>query len=209
MKKILTSLALLLIGILCYGQSKGITPMHKIFQQLADSTIIIEYSSQSSNPPSYKIISKSNDTVNAFTYLPSDTTIKNFTKWPTGMPKVLGMVLSIHKTSFNTMPANINIFFSIVPLSSDTTKKMWGNITKFKPWQLVDDKSYPSCPPGKNYAVATDGLYSIMHLITKKEIKTLIFYDPKYYEEQCPGNTNRITIVAIGRLFYEKIPFKN
>jgi hypothetical protein len=210
MKILATSFALLICIYSCSGQTKGITPMHKFFQQFADSTIVIEYPTQSFEPPSYKIISKKSGILNCFSYNAIDSgLLKLYNRKLVRIPDTLRAFLQLKKNNFRNEPANINIFFNIVPLSSDTSKKIWENITKFKPWQLVDDKSYQSCPPGKNYAVATDGLYSIMHLITKKEIKTLIFYDPKYYEEQCPGNTNRIAIVAIGRLFYEKIPFKN
>ncbi|MCX2573883.1 hypothetical protein [Pedobacter sandarakinus] len=184
--------------------------MHKFFQQYADSTIVIEYPTQSFEPASYKIISNKSGILNCFSYNAIDSGLfKLYNRKLVRIPDTLRAFLQLQKNNFRNEPANINIFFNIVPLSSDTTKKMWDNITKFKPWQLVDDKSYPSCPPGKNYAVATDGLYSIMHLVTKKEIKTLIFYDPKYYEEQCSGNTNRIAIISIERLFYEKIPFKN
>ncbi|MDQ0964631.1 hypothetical protein QFZ20_000034 [Flavobacterium sp. W4I14] len=80
---------------------------------------------------------------------------------------------------------------------------MWLNISKFKPWQLLDDKSYPECS-----AVIMDGGHSIMHLITKKEIKTLIYYAPYYYEKQCPGNKNRQGIVGIERLFDKYIPLE-
>jgi len=54
---------------------------------------------------------------------------------------------------------------------------------QFKLWQLLDDKSYPKCSN-----IAIEAGYSIMHLITKKEIKTLIYHAPYYYKEQCPGN---------------------
>ncbi|MBT2561213.1 hypothetical protein J7E50_10260 [Pedobacter sp. ISL-68] len=203
MKILATSFALSICIYSFSGQAKGITPMHKIFQQFADSTIIIEYPSQSSDPPSYKIVSKSNDTINTFTYFPLDTTSKNFIKFHKSMPKVLGMVLSMHKTSFNTVPANVNIFFNFYKVNPDTAKKMWLNISKFKPWQLLDDKSYPECS-----AVIMDASYSIMHLITKKEIKTLIYYAPYYYEKQCPGNKNRQGITGIERLFDKYIPLK-
>jgi hypothetical protein len=208
MKILATSFVLLICIYSCSGQTKGITPMHKIFQQFADSTIIIEYANQSSDPPAYKIISKSNDTINTFTYYPLDTTTKKFLKWPTGMPKVLGMVLSINKTSFKTMPANINIFFDLYKINPDTAKNMWREISKFKTWELVDDKSYPVCPANSNYAVVLDDGYNIMHLITKKEIKTLVYYAPEYYEEQCPHNKNRQGIIGIERLFRRYIPFK-
>jgi len=205
MKILATSFALLICIYSCSGQTKGITPMHKFFEEFADSTIIIEYPTQSFEPPSYKIISKKSGILNCFSYNAIDSgLLKLYNRKLVRIPDTLRAFLQLKKNNFRNEPASINIFFNIVPLSSDTSKKMWLNISKFTPWQLLDDKSYPECS-----AVVMDASYSIMHLITKKEIKTLVYYAPYYYEEQCPGNTNRIAIISIERLFYEKIPFKN
>lgn len=187
---------------LSFGQDVKITPMHKFFQKYGDSTLIIEYPTDSFDPPSYKIVSNVNDTVNCFTYIPLDTTYLQFVKWPTGLPRILGAVLSLQKTSFNTMPADINIFFKMVKMPAEKAKTLWHEVAKNKPWQLLDDKAYPTCPPDKKYAIVMDDPYYILHLITKKEIKTLIYYAPSFYEnEACPGNKNRQGILKIYSLF--------
>ncbi|KQR69863.1 hypothetical protein ASF92_14275 [Pedobacter sp. Leaf176] len=59
--------------------TKGITLMHKFFQQYTDSTIILEYPPQS-NPPRYKIISKTDELISSYTYEPTDTTWKSISK---------------------------------------------------------------------------------------------------------------------------------
>lgn len=164
MKILATSFVLLICIYSCSGQTKGITPMHKIFQQFADSTIIIEYANQSSDPPSYKVISKKSGILNCFSYNAIDSgLLKLYNRKFVRIPDTLRAFLQLKKNNFRNEPASINIFFNIVAINPDTAKKMWLNISKFTPWQLLDDKSYPECS-----AVVMDASYSIMHLITKK-----------------------------------------
>jgi len=204
MKNLLIFFGLYFLMNLCLAQSKGVTPMHEFFQQYADSTIIIEYSNQSFEPPSYKIISKKSGILNCFYYKAIDSgLLKLYNRKLVQIPDTLRAFLQLKKNNFRNEPANINIFFNIVAINPDITKKIWLDISKFKPWQLLDDKSYPECS-----AVIMDANYSFMHLITKKEIKTLIYYAPEYYEKQCPGNKNRQGIIGIERLFSRYIPIK-
>ncbi|MCX2573881.1 hypothetical protein [Pedobacter sandarakinus] len=204
MKILATFFALSICIYSCSGQSKGVTPMHKFFQQYADSTIVIEYPTQSFEPASYKIISNKSGILNCFSYNAIDSGLfKLYNRKLVHIPDTLRAFLQLKKNNFRNEPASINIFFNIVPLSSDTSKKMWQEISKFTPWKLLDDKSYPECS-----AVIMDGGHSIMHLITKTEIKTLVYYAPYYYEKQCPGNKNRKGIVGIERLFDRYITFE-
>ncbi|RZL63307.1 MAG: hypothetical protein EOO93_07955 [Pedobacter sp.] len=203
--KILISCFLsLIIKCACHAQSKGVTPMHKFFQEFADSTIIMEYSTQSWEPPSYKIISKKSGILNCFTYTAIDSGLtKLYKRKVVKIPDTLRAFLQLKKNNFRNEPADVNIFFNVLDIDHDTSIRIWNDIMKFKPWQLLDDKSYPQCS-----AVAMDAGYSIMHLITKKEIKTLIYYAPYYYEEQCPGNKNRQGIVSIESIVRKYVPFR-
>ncbi|MCX2573885.1 hypothetical protein [Pedobacter sandarakinus] len=204
MKNLLFFLVLFFLTNFCFAQSKGVTPMHKFFQQYADSTIFIEYSTEGYDPPKYKVLTKTDDFANTFVYEAIDTTWYKISSIRKSTPIIFWNMLANKKILFKNLPADINIFFNIVPLPPDTTKKMWQEISKFTPWKLLDDKSYPECS-----AVIMDGGHSIMHLITKTEIKTLVYYAPYYYEEQCPGNKNRQGITGIERLFDRYITFKN
>jgi hypothetical protein len=46
-KIILIVLSLLVSVSMCFGQSEGIMPLHKFFQQYADSTLVMEYDDDS------------------------------------------------------------------------------------------------------------------------------------------------------------------
>lgn len=122
----------------CFGQdeliryTQGITPMHKFFQQYADSTIIREYRIEG-RPPMYRILTKTDNMVNSFCYEAMDTTWRNISSIRKYSPVILWNMLSAKKTLFQDIPADINIFFNIAPINSDTTKKMWADITKQNP----------------------------------------------------------------------------
>ncbi|KQR69862.1 hypothetical protein ASF92_14270 [Pedobacter sp. Leaf176] len=183
--------------------------MHKFLQDFADSTIVIEYPTQSYDSPAYKILSKTRGIVNCFVYQAIDSGLnKLYQRKTVQIPDTLRAFLQLKKNNFRNSLADINIFFNVLKVNADTAKKIWKDISKYKPWQMVDDKAYATCPPGTNYAVVLDDGYKIMHLVTKKEIKTLIYYAPEYYEEQCPGNKNRQAIISINSIFYKKIPFR-
>lgn len=114
-------------------QTLGITPMHKFFQQYADSTIIIEYWSDSYDGRTYSIISKTGVIVNTFTYAPIDSSWKNLMD-KKAFPVELWHQLFARKVMYKNRPADINIFFNLKPMPIDTAKKMWFDLTKLKPW---------------------------------------------------------------------------
>jgi hypothetical protein len=186
-----------------YTNTRGVTPMHKFFQQYADSTLIIESANLADGmPSSYTLVSKTDGFVNIFNYKTNDTTWYNLSKARKDFPIQLWHQLFGKKLMYKNQAADINIFFNYVQKPADTTKKMWQQIKDLNPWQLLDDKSYPTCPPDKLHAAVVDGPYYILHLVTKKEIKTLIYYDPSFYEkEACPGNKNRQAILKIYAIF--------
>ncbi|MDQ0964630.1 hypothetical protein QFZ20_000033 [Flavobacterium sp. W4I14] len=124
MKVLVTSFCIINMYLFCSGQTKGITPMHKFFQQYADSTIVIEYPTQSFEPPSYKIISKKTGILNCFSYNAIDSgLLKLYIRKPVQIPDTLRAFLQLKKTNFRNEPANINIFFNILAVNPDTAKK--------------------------------------------------------------------------------------
>ncbi|WP_421938289.1 hypothetical protein [Pedobacter sp.] len=195
-----------------FGQSKGrgVTPMHKFFQQYTDSTIIVEYSQVADGRPSfYRVISKTGDLVDAFKYEPVDSSYYSVFKLKRSMPVVLWNMFTAKRTGFKHNPADINIFFNHVHMGTDRTKKLWQEIISLKPWQLVDDYNYGTECKGIPAGITYDGGTWIMHLVTKKEIKTLYYLLPDYFEKQCPGNKNRQAAVRIEEIFNESYPAFN
>lgn len=184
MKKLLIFLFLFLFSWhFSFGQdylfryTQGITPMHKFFQQYADSTIIIEYANVPDGKPSiYKLISKTGNFVNTFSYNPADTTYYSLYKLKKSFPIILWNMIGIERSNFKNRPADINIFFIVIPIPPDIAKKQWLYIQKLSPWNVVDDSVFGRGCKGivDNY-INDGGSPEIIHLITKKEIKTLVF----------------------------------
>lgn len=212
MKKIRTILLLIIFPFLSFSQSKGvgITPMHKFFQQSTDSTIIIEYSHIADSRPSfYRVLSKTGDLVQAFKYEPVDTSYYFFGRLRASMPVVLWNKFLAERAAFLRSPASINIFFNYIQMDAVQTKKLWREIMSLKPWKLVDDYTYGAECKGIPAGVTIEGGTWIIHLITKKEIKTLYYLLPEYFEKQCPGNKNRQAVVKIEEIFKRSYPLFN
>ncbi|MDQ1142927.1 hypothetical protein [Pedobacter agri] len=202
----------LVLPLISFGQSRGlgISPMHRFFQHYTDSTIVIEYSRLADGRPSfYRLLSKTGDFVNAFKYEPIDSSYYSVFKLKKSMPAVLWNMFLAKRTGFKNNAADINIFFNYVQIDSQRTKKLWREILSFKPWQLVDDETYGAECVGKPAGTTYHNGTWIIHLVTKKEIKTLCYLLPEYFEKQCPGNKNRQAAVQIERLFNEYYPTFN
>lgn len=191
-----------------FGHSKGggITPMHKFFQKYTDSTIIVEYGNLSYGPSYYRILTKTGDFINAFKYEPLDTTYYPIFKLKKDMPVVLWNLFTGKRNEFRHTPADINIFFNPVQLEPKQTKKIWQELITLKPWKLIDDYTYGARCKGVQETITMDSGPWIIHLITKKEIKTLYYLAPEYFEKLCPGNKNRQAAIRIEALFNEWYP---
>ncbi len=188
--------------------SKGVTPMHKFFQQYADSTIIIEYANvPDGKPSSYQLISKTGSFVNTFNYKPLDTAYYPLYKLKNMFPVILWNMIGVERSNFKNRPADINIFFNLINLKPDTAKKIWNEISMYKPWQIVDDRVFGhGCKNIVDNFLNDGGSPAIIHLITKKEIKTLIFWNPEYYEKLCPGNNSRKVAIKIEEIIDRYFP---
>lgn len=208
MNKIILIVFLLLVSVsMGFGQSKGIMPLHKFFQQYADSTIVMEYDNDSYDNNAYLIISKTEKFVNCFKYDAVDPTteISNRDK---EFPKMLWAQIISRKMGFRSNPPDINVFFGVVHVDSAKAANLWKEMQGANPWQLKDDQSIAENNKDfpESRAIIMDGGYSILHLITKSKIETLNFYAPYFYEERYPGNKNRQSIIKINRLFLENYP---
>lgn len=173
--------------------------MHTFFQKYADSTIVLEYNTQSYDPNYYFILTKTGDTVNSFRYLAK-------MKFEQGlMPKVLKIIISMEKYKNFDTPAAFNSYFNLVNLNQDTLKTIWSRATRLNAWKIVEDNSTLICINNKRVSV-TDCGDLMIHLITKEKIKTLVFNCPWADEEYCPGNYNRIGAIAVDKLFRNYFP---
>jgi hypothetical protein len=196
MRKVISTIAIIIF--LCNqatAQSKGVTPLHTFFQKNADSTIIIEYATETYDPHSYNIITKTGDTVNAFKY----NAVQKYTK--TTIPKKLSIMISLEKFKYWDVAADINQYFNLVDLDQDTLKTFWHTAQKLDIWNKVDDKHYKLCPDHVKFAITAHSGGIIIHLVTKDNIKTLFYEHPWYFEEQCPGNINRIAAIKLYEVF--------
>ncbi|SMC88516.1 hypothetical protein [Pedobacter africanus] len=186
-----------------HGQSYGITDLHKFMQLNADTTFILEYQSGWLLPPQYWLVSKKGDTTTAYIYdLPP--------KYNVLMPKSIRSAI-YRSNGFNpSRKIEINQFFRPVPTPAKYKGKIWDILMKEEPWQIPDDKvDGTRCPPNKNRVEIEDGGSVNLYLITAKEIKTLSFYAPHFYEEKCPGRKGRQSIIRIDKLFrdlFERFP---
>jgi len=192
--------SLLVVAVESSAQSKGITPMHTFFQKYADSTIILEYNTDSYDPNYYFILTKTGDTVNSFRYLAK-------MKFEQGLiPKDMKIIISMEKYRNYNDPATINSYFSVVNLNQDTLKTIWSRAIKLNAWKIVEDNSPPICPDNKRVPVILDCGDLMIQLITKERIKNFVFNCPLEDENYCPGNYNRMGAIGIEKLFRGYFP---
>ncbi|WP_156166648.1 hypothetical protein [Pedobacter sp. BMA] len=182
--------------------------MHLFFKQYADSTIILEFPKYEDDPAVYQVLSKDKGFVNGFKYQPIDTTYRNVSNRSKSMAPEFFAQLSARKMLYKLRPADINIFFKMTQTKTDSLKNLWQSITKMQLWRMQDDRDYPACSEGSTFATVTDGGYIIIHLITRDKIKTLFYYAPEFYEEQCPGNEHRKNALNLAVLFEKYIPLE-
>lgn len=185
------------------AQSYGITDLHKFMQAHADTTFILTYESGWLLPPKYLLLSKKGDTTTAYIYeVPYKTDIL--------MPNAIR--LALYKVNgFNPIDKiEVNKFFRAFRMPVKYKGKIWNMLMEEKPWQIPDDKvdGY-GCPPGKNGSEIFDGGTTKLYLITSKEIKTLSFYAPDFYEKECPGRKGRQSILRIDRLLGDLFSMNN
>ena len=184
----------------CFSQSKGVTPLHTFFQKNADSTIVLEYSTDGYDPNYYFVLTKTGDTINAFRYLAK----LNYEK--VKMPKMLKTIISLEKYKGIDALATINQYFNVVDLSEDTLRLLWKEAGKLNTWKIIEDNSPVYCKNEKNVPSVTHCRDLIIQLITKDKIKLLNFNCPWIDEERCPGNFNRKGAIGLDALFRKYFP---
>jgi len=164
--------------------------MHLDLQKYADTTFILRISSIGTPAGSnFYILSKSGLLTNLYYY-------GNLTKGIT-MPKEIKGRLQYLSILKDTAKTAINAYFMPLYINSKDGALFWSEIVKIKPWQ-IDDVDGGKCEKmNKIY----DGVAVTFFTITKNEIKSILFFNPKSLEESCKGNKNRMDILAIETLF--------
>lgn len=197
--------------------SQSTHPADSLFtklQQYTDSTMVLEYTSNWIGPPSLYILSKKNDTLNAYTY-------RNIFL----DRKIRGEMIPGIRREMNPDDAykimitkpDINEFFHFYPIEKKAIHKFWAKLHKIAPWSLTDDSVNGfGCPPRKPEITKAgdtifrdeniyDGGGMRLYLITKEQIKMLDYYAPDFYIRICPGRKDREGILKIGKIFKEYI----
>lgn len=185
------------------AQSYGMTDLHKFMQVHADTTFMLTHESGWLLPPKYWLISKKGDTTTAYIY---EVPFKTNILMPNSIRRTLNKI-----NGFNPMDKiEVNKFFRAFVTPAKYKGQIWKMLMNEKPWEIADDKvdGY-GCPPEKNGSEIFDGGTIKLYLITSKEIKTLSFYAPDYYEKECPGRKGRQSILRIDRLLGDLFSMNN
>lgn len=179
-------------------QLVGVTPMHEFLQENTDSTIVFHINANVTHIPEWFILSKKGDTLTAYHY-------HSFTAYDSRirLPQAVALKLKKRVVKIYYPTVDINEFFNPIYMEQDTIARFWQNITKLKPWQIKDDVAEGiGCPVVKGKARAeifdADGI--TVHLMTKKQIKTLYFYAPEFYQRECPRK-GRKEVLELQSLF--------
>lgn len=204
-KHLLSSILVLLSFLSSNAQIRGITPLHKFMQVNADTTLMFEYESNWLGPPKYWLMSKKGDTTTAYIY---DTAFKNNNVL---MPRSVRTAINKVNGHETWEKIEVNHFFKPVKTPEEFKGKIWGMLMSEQPWNIADDNvDGHGCPiKGQNSHEISDGGCIKLYLITAKEIKTLAFYAPGFYEEHCPGRKGRKSILKIEKIFNEFFKSKN
>jgi len=179
------------------GQTKDIA-LRQVFKQTADSTLILtEKSGWSLKNTNALILSKTGDTVACYRYKvegPQQTKLKQ-------IPKQLADLINAQYRAIGNSPITLNPYFKIHDIAPDSAQVFWNKVAQLEPWEFKDDQlDGNGCPiidsanrPHNIY----DGVTYTLQLITKSEIKELVFYEPAFYEKQCPGREGRQKMLAL------------
>lgn len=172
--------------------------MHKFLQAHADSTLVLEYTSNWLHSPAYQLLSKKGDTITCYFYADLNYTGTGHTQVPQSIRK------SLYTSDIFIKPVDINAYFHVYPMQQQQAKEFWQQVAKHRPWLIHDDaQDGTGCPvdKNKNRQSISDGGGIRLYLITKAAINILDFYAPDFYEKVCPGRDGRRAILQISTMF--------
>ncbi len=201
MKKwVLCFLFILSYASLCYAQEniyKRINAIHIDFQKHADTTFIIQKTENGYPKPNYFILSKKDKQLNIYFYGDATRNIR--------VPGEIKSAMTRANFNGDKLKSFENVLFYPVALTSDEATSFWQKIMLSKPWQINDDPKNQYCADSS--IKLFDGPDITLFLITKNEIKSLMFPSPDFFEEKCPGNEHRKAILKIQNTFKSYFKF--
>lgn len=184
------------------AQTKDALTLPRVFKQTADSTLILtEKSGWSLWNTNALILSKKGDTVTCYEYKlvpPKQSLLKR-------VPEQLADILSEQYRAVAKDSLRLNVYFEVYPTSLDRAQAFWSRVAKLGPWQLKDDRvDGQGCPivdSTSRQRNIFDGMTYTLHLITNDESRELQFYEPAFYEKECPGRAGRQSMLQLLEAF--------
>lgn len=171
--------------------------IHKAFQTDADTTFIIQKIDRVIPLPNCFILSKKGKQITIYYYGDVTRSIR------------VSHEISAAVRKINDKGQKIELFeralFYPVAITNDEALAFWQKVINVKPWSISDDVKNQECPDPSIRLY--DGEEIGLFLITKKEIKPLVFNEPRFYEEKCPGNEHRKAILKIQDIFKSYFKF--
>ena len=171
--------------------------IHKVFQTDADTTFIIQKIDRVIPLPNCFILSKKGKQITIYYYGDVTRSIRVSN----------GISAAVRK--INDKGQKIDLFeralFYPVAIAKEDALAFWQKVINRKPWNISDDTKNQFCsdPSIQVYDGEEIGLF----LITKNEIKSLMFPSPDFFEEKCPGNEHRKAILKIQNTFKSYFKF--
>ncbi|WP_316842169.1 hypothetical protein [Pedobacter gandavensis] len=188
---------------------KTVEPLYQFMQANADSTLVLEFTSSWFHFPEHYLLSKKGDTISCYTYKAPENI---YSYGPT--PAKISSAMYKFTMKILSVPLDVNQYFSSYTKNLEERKSFWNQLSILQPWALKDDsvegEGCPAIPHTERIPpVVYDAGGVKITLITKKEIKTIDFYGPQFYEENCPGRPARIAINKMAKLFDDHFKIKS
>lgn len=171
-------------------------PLQRYLQENYDSTILYATETVLNQEPHYYILSRLNNQVALATYINPYSSFN-------GHANKTAEIFIREQIIFRNTLADTNRYFLPVYLPVSNRLQIWDSLIANFPWQLQDDSiSGEGCnAPRKPGCEIYDGTTAIFFLITKNQIKKLVFYEPAEYEKCCPGRNDRVAVIRMIAIF--------
>lgn len=183
-----------------YGQQQMLkaqvldtSAIEQLLMERADSAFIFSGKSGWSVASDVFMLSKKGDTVTCYHYRPLRVNRKTLKEVP-------------HSIA-NALLDKYGVDFQVYEIPQDSARLFWAAIGALDPWQwrddAVDGNGCPIVDSTKRPTYIYDGFTYQVKLIAENTIKTLSFYEPAFFEKQCPGREGRQRVLSLIQLMQE------
>lgn len=167
--------------------------IEQILMERADSALIFSGKSGWSVASDVFMLSKRGDTVTCYRYRPLKVNRNSLKEVPQPIANAL---LDKH-----------GVDFQVYEMPQDSARLFWKAVGELDPWQWRDDVAEGNgCPivdSTKRPTYIYDGFTYQVKLIAGNTIKALSFYEPAFFEKQCPGREGRQRMISFIALMQE------